>query len=215
MTRQQISFTLCFSLLFVLSGIAQDQQAKKLLDALYGKYQEAKSITASFDLLIQPAESEVETQSGQMVQQAEKYMVKLPDYQLYNDGKNQWIHIFEANEVQWTDTENNEDEAIPNIQDIVAMYRTGEFDYLLSHQHNTSAHIDFSPKDKEQEYFKIRLSLNTKNNEPESLKFFYKDGSRYSLVLKSIDYNKKYPDDFFRFDPEAHPGVHIEDLRID
>ncbi len=214
-----VLFSSVFFFALAVHTQAQSQgNAKTILDAMYQKYEASKSIEADFDLVIRLSEDEEEIQQGSMVQQADRFVIALQDYKVYNDGDDQWIHIFDSEEVQWTSADEAEEDALPNLKDIIGMYRSGAFDYVnvpspaLARSH---AQIDFTPKDKDVDYYKIRLIVDVKEKEPVSMKFFYKDGSRYVLKINSLSYNKDFPISFFRFDADAHPGVHIEDLRID
>ena len=217
-----IKVTLSFLILIGLHNFIDAQvisnESTPLLDNIYNRYQKAKSIKANFDLIIQLPEDDEEIQNGMMIQKGDKYIVELKDYKVYNDGDNQWIHLYSANEVQWTEAANAEEDAIPNLRDIISLYKSDAFKYVRTPNKDllsSEVQIDFTPIDKDAEYFKVRLIVNTEKMEPKSMKFFHKDGSRYTLYIRDIRYDVDIKDSAFRFDVSAHPQVHVEDLRID
>jgi uncharacterized protein YukJ len=54
-----------------------------------------------------------------------------------------------------------------------------------------------------------------KGDKPNYIKVFTKNGSKFTLVINNITYDRNYTTDYFVFNNKKHPGVLVEDLRID
>ena len=59
----------------------------------------------------------------------------------------------------------------------------------------------------------VRFSFNKETLEPVQIKYFSKDGNRYTLDIKVLSPNKEVNEDIFTFSPAKHPGVSVNDLR--
>jgi len=213
--KRLLTLTVC--MLVSIWAVGQnDAQATRLLDKAYAKYEQAGSIEAQFSMLIELPEQGTETQSGIMRQKGNHYMIDTDSYAVYNDSKTVYIHMKDAQEVQIMSAEEDEDdESIPSMDDILGLYKSGDFEYQMLPGSGDVSVIEFKPLDKDSEYFKLRMSLNKKTIVPESMIFFNKDGSKYTVTLENIQFDAKLTDTVFSFDKAAYPDVYIEDLRID
>lgn len=210
-----------FSMIVILLSFhgvnAQDLEAKKVLDDVYKHYHEALGVFVEFDLVMDLSESEREVQKGIMIQKGEKYKVQLESYSVYNNGDKMWMYLADANECQLTSVLSDDEESeVPNLNDILSMYKSGEFDYRILDDGSVRGavkKIEFKPTDLDADYFKMILLVDTDQDAPKSIKFFHRDGSRYAIEISKIDFNQEYPDDTFEFKEIDFPGVHVEDLR--
>lgn len=196
-----------------------DPKAKKILDALKKEYNGYKSMEVVFELVLELKGQPTETQKGKLIQQGKKYQVSIADQEIYCDGKAVWLYLKSNKEVQINDFEEGPGSDVMSPAEMLRLYESGQYAYAITGnaiENGTNVtQIEFKPLDKNSEYSKIRLSVSEKNNKASSIKVFSKDGSRYTLVVKSIVPNKTYASDVFVFNAKKHPGVHIEDLRID
>lgn len=216
-------------LLCLLSGIGfsqtlttaeeSDPAAKKILDKLKAEYDSYKSMEVAFELVLELPHQEVETQNGLVIQQDEKYKLKLDQRTLISDGKIVWHYIKKNNELQITDVEGDEETAMMSPKDMMKLYESGEFVYFITAEPlvdgKKTTQIDFKPLDRNSDFSKMSLFVDKKSQKMAQMKVFSKDGGRYTLKIHDITANKTYTPDTFIFDISKFPEIHVEDLRID
>lgn len=215
-------------LLFAQAGFAQSQmlkasdsdpKARKILDALRKEYNSYKSSEINFELIIELPNKSKEIQKGKMIQSGKKFQITTNDQDIYCDGKTSWLYLKSNKEVQINNYEEGMENNMVSPADMIKMYDNGKYAYAISGTELVNGvkltNIEFKPLDKNSEYSKLRLSVDTKTNKPVSMKIFSKDGSRFTLSIKNILPNKAYATDVFVFNPKKYPGVRVEDLRID
>ncbi len=220
----KIYITLLFSMCLMMSTYAQvgetsDPEATKILDKLKKKYDSFSSMEADFTLEMKLSGQETEIQNGQIIQAGEMYFLSLDDQEIYNNNKNVWVHLKSNKEVQLTDADFEEEGEIMSPKDMLRIYESNEYIYAITDVKTENGvkltEIEFKPLDRDSEYIKMRISINRKDNMMKKIAIFARDGSRYTVSLDNIESNKKYDEKIFAFDKAAHPGVHVEDLRID
>lgn len=212
--------TLFFALLMI-SSIAfaqEDTPAKKILDKMKSDFDSHQSTEIDFSLVIEIPEQAAETQNGSIIQNKNQYQINLEQQSIYCDGETVWIHLKDNKEVQITDYEGDDSGEIMSPKDIMKVYESGEYEYALVSEQNEDGkpvqQIEFIPIDKDSEYFKMRMTIYSKSNQLKRVKVFAKDGSRFTMKVNDIAYDKKYDASTFKFDPSKFPGVHMEDLRF-
>lgn len=215
---------LLLSFTFITSSYAQvgessDPEATKVLEKLKKKYDSFTSMEADFSLEMKLSGQETETQKGKIIQAGEMYFLSLADQEIYNNSKYVWVYLKSNNEVQLSEADFEEDSGIMSPKDMLRIYESNEYIYAItdvkSENDEKLTEIEFKPLDRDSEYIKMRISINRKDNMMKKIAIFARDGSRYTVSLKNIESNKTYDEKIFAFDKAMHPGVHIEDLRID
>lgn len=211
-------------LLFAVSASAQvseasDPAAIRILDKLKSRYDSFQSIEAKFQLEMNLPGQSIETQSGRIIQAGDKYFLDLDDQAIYNDGINVWVHLKSNKEVQLTEADFEEDSEIMSPKDMLQVYESNEYICAITDERKERGHkivdIEFKPVDRDSEYIKMRTTVDVTDNMMKKIAIFARDGSRYTVTLSDLQYNNKYDDKIFAFDKAMHPGVHVEDLRID
>lgn len=216
------------STFFLATGFAQkkdftkaqdvDPEAQRVLDKVSEKYEAYKSIEATFSLKIETPEEPVDTQTGKLKQQGEKYNVDLSSYSMICDGENFWVHNKQNKEVQLNDPPEEGDDEMMAPQDFYSFYKKGKYLYALTNAIVEKGvpllQIEFKPLEGDSEYSKIRMTIEKKTSAVKRIKVFSKDGSRFTLEIQNFKANKKFTIADFTFDKEKFPGVHIEDLRF-
>lgn len=211
------------SIVFILSSLIsygqKDPAAKAILKDMKEKYDSYQTMEVNFDLILEIPESPSETQSGQIIQAGEKYRVKLDDQAIYCDGTGIWVHLIGNNEVQINDLDTSEDSEMMSPKDLLRIYESEDFDYAITGDAKEGGipvqYIEFKPMDRDSEYSKIKMTVESKENQLKSLRIFGKDGSQYTIKLKSMETNHYVDASTFTFDESQFPGVRIEDLRLD
>ncbi|MGQ1909866.1 LolA family protein [Marinifilum sp. RC60d5] len=199
-----------------LSISAQDNKAKSILDKVSAKNKEYKSIKANFTFSMDNEEEDIhEISEGNIILKGNKYRLKLMGVDTYFDGTTMYSHIIDAEEVNITEPEEDEDEAL-NPAKIFSIYETGfTYKYVNEEKTNTeTVHvIDLFPIDTDRGFSYIRLKINSKTNQISSLKSVGVDGNDVSIVLKNLTPNIQFSDSDFVFNTEENPDIEINDMR--
>lgn len=199
-----------------LSLSAQDNKAKSILDKVSAKNKEYKSIKAEFTFSMDNEEEDIhEISEGNIILKGNKYRLKLMGVDTYFDGTTMSSHIIDAEEVNVTEPEENEDEAL-NPAKIFSIYESG-FTYKYVSEEKVKAvtvHvIDLFPIDTDRGFSYIRLKINSKTNQISSLKSVGVDGNDVSIILKKLTPNIEFSDSDFVFNAEENPDIEINDMR--
>ncbi len=195
-----------------------DPAAKKILDQMKSDFDNHQSTSIDFQLIIEIPEQAEEKQNGSIIQSGEKYQINLDQQSIYCDGSSVWIHLKENKEVQISDYDGDESGELMSPRDIMKIYESGEYEYALMNEQKENGksvkQIEFTPIDKDSEYFKMRMTIYANSLQLKRVKVFAKDGSRFTMKVNNIEFDKKYDSGTFTFDASKHPEVHIEDLRF-
>lgn len=194
---------------------AQNKEAKRMLDAISEKYDGYSSIDIHFDLLISYPQRPDQNQSARIVQQGNKFLFTSEDQDIYGDGTDVWLYLKDRDEVQLNNYDDDDELGLMTPRDLLKQYKSDQFEYDLVNKTDESLFIEFKPLSRDSEYSKYRVEINKKDKDFEKVEAFGKDGSRIIVSLAKMSTNNTYSNDFFTFDKTAHPGVYIEDLRID
>lgn len=202
-------------------GQADDQndpKAKKILDRLKADYENLKTCSMDFKLTIEIPEENAEIQEGSLLQKGDKYKVELKEQAIYCDGESIRVHLKNNNEVQINDMD-FEDENMLSPKELMKLYESGEYIYMLSFVGNKDGisvqQIEFKPVDPDSEYSKMRMTIDKKEGTMRQMKVFSKDGSKFTMDIEDMVSNQSIDENAFVFDSSKFPGIHIEDLRID
>jgi len=203
-------------MLVSVSMSAQDKKAAKILDKVTASYDKARSITIDFDITIQYPEEEPITYPSKVVESNGKWIFRNSQQEIYQDGKDIWVYIPSQNEVQINDydPEEAEDYFVSPVS-IIKQYKEGGHKYRISDKNASVTQIELVPIDEFSDYSKIRITTHTKSHEINQIEAFNKDGSLAVIVIKSLETDLTYSDDYFDFDIEKHSDVTVEDLRLD
>lgn len=197
-----------------MTMMGQDARAKKTLDKIAKKYTSEDGVAMDLDLTIAYPEREVEHQSATISQKGESFKYISKDQEIYCDGTAVWYYLKGRNEVQINDYEGEEEESSMTPTGILNSYKTGAYDYGVTHEDNGLMYIELIPKDEYSEYAKYRLSIAKKSNEVKSVLLIGKDGSKVTIDVKSYSALGDTGAGFFLFDTAKYPNVKVEDLRL-
>lgn len=223
-----------YTLLFVLALISigktfaqKDAQAKAILDQVTQKYKTYDGIKTDFVFTLDNPQANIkETQTGTLIAKSKSNKFKVTIYgkavggkpavaqEIISDGKSQWTYLKKDNEVQVNDADKNGEGLNP--AQIFTMYEKGyKYVYAGDQKLNGKACqvIDLSPVDAKKSIFKVRLFIDKVQKQIYSATLFDKNGNKYAYTLKTFAANAAIPDNTFSFDPKAHPGVEVVDLR--
>ena len=195
-----------------------DQEAKAILDQIKSNLDSYKGIEVDFDYVVTVPEEAPQKQEGNMLVVGERYALDLNDYGICSDGQTVWMYDKAIEEVNINNREENEDLLISSPTDLLDFYQKDDFIYAFYDELVVDGRIitmiDFKPVDDEQEFFKIRLSVDKKQNLPAGAKLFYRDGTRIEVVFKQISNQSQFSDsDFVLTKEDVDSGVEFIDLR--
>lgn len=200
----------------------KDAQAKSILSQLSAKYRSYKTIKTDFIFELDNSNAR-QIQNGTLVTSAPgKYMVTLYNpgskneaaQQIISNGKTQWTYLKAEKEVQVNNAAKSDDGLNPAM--LFTIYEHG-YKYIYTGDQKINGKlcqvIELSPEDASQVFFKIRLMIDKAKKLIYSAILFDKSGSHYTYTLNSFTANIPVSDNTFTFDPKAHPGVEVVDLR--
>jgi len=194
-----------------------DQKAKLLLDKLSAKTKAYTSIKANFNYILEnKAEGLNEVQSGWIVLKGDKFILEIAGQEILSDGATIWTYLKDAEEVQITDVEeDNEDQISPGS--IFTLYESG---YRHEYKKDeTSGGINYAiiyiyPLDLDEKSFHtIQLYIDKDKIELKKIIILSKEGDNYTYKIKSFQTNIPINDSDFVFQKSKYPDVEIVDLR--
>lgn len=203
----------------------KDTEAKAILSGVSQKYRSYNTVKSDFVITIQNTQAGVnETQNGTLLTQTKANKFKLSIYttpaktalaqEITSDGKTQWTYMVKEKEVQVNDASNNTDGMNP--AQLFTMYEKG-YKYLFTGLQKVAGKsyqvVELTPTDAKQSIFKVKLFVDKLKKQIYSAQLFDKNGNRYNYTIKTFTPNATVAADAFTFNPKAHPGVEVVDLR--
>lgn len=195
----------------------KDQRAKEILDDFSKKTKDYKSLYSEFSFTLENTQENIkDTQKGKITIKGKKYVLDLMGTEIYFNGKTKWTFLREANEVNVLEPKEGDGGFLDNPSRLFTIYDR-EFKYKFKEESKVNKIpvyvIDLYPKKVGVTYTMVRFSFNKETLEPVQIKYFSKDGNRYTLDIKVLSPNKEVNEDIFTFSPAKHPGVSVNDLR--
>lgn len=190
--------------------------AKAVLDAMSEKFRSYKGFSASFEFAYQDEMGSSELQKGEILVQGEKYRLKLPGQEIYNDGQTVWTYIESAGyrEVTINDVSQTEGELIPST--IYRLYESG-YDYRLINgrilDDKEIQTVEMNALNSEAPFSHVKLMIEKETKDLVGWELMDGQGGMYSYLLKNVTARGELEESDFSFDPNKHPGIEIIDLR--
>lgn len=217
MKRFALVITLFLSIYSVFEASAQkDPKAKAVLDGMSQKYQSMKGFTASFDYTYSDQAGTSDRQSGDISVKGNQYRLKLPDQEIFNDGKTVWTFIETPTykEVTINDVSQMEGELTPT--NIYKMYEKG-FNYQLladkSYQGKQANVVELDAENSSAPFQRVKLMIDKNTKDLLGWEMFDGQGGSFTYAFKNLKPDPNIPDSTFVFDTKKHAGVEIIDLR--
>ncbi|MBB6327073.1 outer membrane lipoprotein-sorting protein [Algoriphagus iocasae] len=217
MKKLALVFTLFLVAIFNFDATAQkDPKAKAVLDGMSQKYQSMKGFTASFDYTYSDQAGTSDRQSGDISVKGNQYRLKLPDQEIFNDGKTVWTFIETPSykEVTINDVSQMEGELTPT--NIYKMYESG-FNYKLladkTFQGKQANVVELDAEKSNAPFQKVKLMIDKNTKDLLGWEMFDGQGGSFSYAFKNLKPDPSIPDSHFVFDTKKHAGVEVIDLR--
>ena len=210
-------FLLFFLFLGCFEAFGQkDPKAKAVLDAMSQKYQSMKGFTAGFDYTYSDSGVPGDRQTGEIAVSGEKYRLKLPDQEIYNDGKTVWTFIQTSSykEVTINDATQMEGELTPS--NVYKMYQTG-FNYRLladkTYQGKTVNVVELTALKSNAPFQEVKLMVDKNTKDLLGWEMADGQGGVFTYSFKNLKATPSLATDYFTFDPKKYPGIEVIDLR--
>lgn len=216
--------SLIFSCLILICSVAHGQKAQYLTskdsdpEALAlltkaGKPFAAKTAQVNFKLKTTFPGQEAHISDGTLYQNATFYRLELKDYHIISNGVTRWVYLKGPNEVNIYNESNGQDWISP--QDFLSLHNSKDLVFTLAaNRADGTSIIEAKPlKGRFDEYSKFTIGI--KNGTLNYINALSSDGSRQELSIASLTFPAALDHKLFSFHPESHPGVYVEDLRLD
>jgi outer membrane lipoprotein-sorting protein len=199
----------------------QDPKAKVVLDRLSEKSKKYTSYKSEFTITTENKQDKsTNTQKGSIVVNGRKYHLLLSNSEIFFDGKTQWNYLPESNEVNITNPDpkpKTEDIFFNDPTRIFNIYQTDfKYKYIGESICNGRScdEIDLYPFKLAKNYFRIKLFIDKSKIELVQFKTYGKSG--INIQIDFLNFNSDVPvlEKEFIFDPNTHPGVEVNDMRM-
>jgi outer membrane lipoprotein-sorting protein len=204
--------------IFMQAEAQQDPKAKTILDALSAKTKSYTTIRAQFSIALENMKENVKEEfAGSILMKGQKYRLSAMGSETYFDGKTIWTYLEETGEVYISDPLEDENSILSNPSKLFTIYQEDyKYRYIADVTQNGKqlAEIDLYPEDLKQQFSRIKLFIDKTKLQIESAMVYGKDGNTYIFTVKAFQTNVAVKDTDFIFNPEAHKGVEIIDMRF-
>jgi len=204
------------TLLFILFSTlltAQDNSAREILNKLSDTHKSYNNITITYNLNYENEDLYInEKQSGTLFIADDKFLVEMDNQTIINNGEIQWIYLSDMNEVQIIKYESEDEMMTP--KSLFTIYeRISKYKYIgvkLEDKKRLDI-IELFPEESSM-FIKVKLVVNTKENQLHNIILFDKSGGTYNYLITSFKSNSKQIP-LFIFNTEDYPDVEVIDLR--
>ncbi len=193
----------------------KDPKARAILDAMSQKYQNTSAFSANLVYKLEnPQERLNETFKGEITVMGDMYRLKIGEQEIINNGETIWTYLREVNEVNIDNYYPEDDPMAPaRIYDV---YKEG-YKYSFLEEKKQKGRIveivDLEPDNKDEQFFKIRLTIDKTDKTLVNYKVFDKNGNRYFWQVSNFNPDLNLTASHFAFNPSEYQGVEIVDLR--
>jgi outer membrane lipoprotein-sorting protein len=198
-----------------------DARSQKIIDGLTAKFKSYPSVTVSFSATVSQLQDGSESvQDGKIWLKGSMYKLEMSDYVIYFDGSKIYQYLPDANEVNITKPDPDEDDEDFQLLNPQAFFNLSSKSFksklVKESEHNGRKvyELDLYPvKVKTTKYSRIRIMAEKSTMQLAGLTAYLKDGSRYALSFKPYDIQSAaLRDSFFTFNAIEHPNVEVIDL---
>lgn len=207
------------SLLFIYCGVlfppvtVQDNPAVSVLDRFASQTKAAPSVSMQFRLITSDLpENRKDTLNGSIIIAGDRYRLTLPESTTWFNGTDTWNYMPSVNEVTITRPRADDISFSARPSLLFDAYRHDFRPRLVEETTSTWA-IDLFPDDPKSEIIKVKLTIAKQGLVLKSAEYRTRNGIIIKLDIN--DFSLKFRPDakYFDFNPSAHKGVEIIDMR--
>jgi outer membrane lipoprotein carrier protein len=193
-----------------------DAKAKAILDATTKKINGLKSLKANFALSLTGGKGKVnDSRKGTIALKGQKYRVVLSGQEIICDNKTIWTYTKDAQEVQISNY--NPAEHTMSPAKLFTNFYDKEYGYSYKGERKEQGKncdvVELTPNDRSKSFQKIELMVDKSTSLIVGGNIWEKNGNKYQYAITGFMANANVPDSDFTWDPKAHPGVEVVDLR--
>ncbi len=192
--------------------------AVSVLNKVSQKYKSLNSLQANVSLRTTNKDSDIdETNEISVYKKGDKFKFTLDKVlTVVSDASTLWTISPDDEEVTIDIYEEDEEEGEINMSNVFTIYENGFEQYYvesLNKNGNNYHIIDLIPEDKERDFFKIKVFVDSKAYYLSEMVVMYKDGTKADYQIKDFKMNLDLKDKMFQVTQADYPGFHFEDLR--
>ena len=215
--KKILSVAIAALLLSAQPALAQnDAKAKTILESVSKKINSLKSLKANFALILAgPNGKARDTRKGTFTMKGQKYRVTLDRQEIMSDGKTIWTYMKDANEVQVSSF--NPDEQTLSPAKLFTNFYDKEYAYKYKGVRKVGSKncdiVEMVPNSKSKQFSKVELAIDQKTSTIVGGNVWEKNGNKYEYQISNFTANPAVQDTYFAFDKKKYPGVEVVDLR--
>ncbi|MDR2556432.1 MAG: outer membrane lipoprotein carrier protein LolA [Bacteroidales bacterium] len=186
-----------------------DPRANAILQKARKNLLAAKNIQIEFSYTEKNKE-----QKALLLAAGNNYLLKMPEQEIYCDGKTLYIYDIKANEVNIYTYSPEKDDFNPlsSIKDYEKRFRAK---YIREETFKglKCDIIDLVPLDGRTAYYRLRFHINKTTLLPERFESDFKNSDNYIFTVLSLKTNIQIDANAFTFDSKKHPNILENDMR--
>ena len=194
----------------------QEDRSKGILDQVTEKTKSFKTISAEFSFTNDNDEMDIhENIDGSIKIKGEKYVLTLPEMQIFSNGESIWNYMENGNQV----TISNIDDTGSDLMDPANLFNIYEKGFQSKFVEEKTVDgkavyvIDLFPETDEQDVVKITITINKSTMMLQSAQLLSTDGNTYGIDIKTLEPDKDIPDSELVFNPNNFSDLEVIDLR--
>jgi outer membrane lipoprotein-sorting protein len=216
---KKLSITLFLSVFFISAVFSQTKEpkAKAVLDGMSQKYASIKGLKASFEFSYSDvSDGRSQNQSGEIAIKGDKYHLKLPEQEIFNNGKTVWTYIVSDNykEVTINNASDMENELTPSS--VYNIYQKG-YNYRIVGEKTENGvaiqEIELTAEKTNAPFKRVKLFVDKNKKDLISWEIYDDQGGIFKYRFKSVNTNAELTDEYFTFNPQKYGKIEIIDLR--
>ena len=212
--KQFLLLVMALSPIILCSG--KDDKAKEILDKASVTFAQAGGIKASFTFNIKDVKAKVtESFDGTIQMKGDRFCMDTPDYELWFNGKTQWIYMKGVDEVNISEPSKEELQML-NPSVLFNIYKNGFKYKYLSEKTDIKGkqvyEIELTPL-KKNDMVKMIIQIGKISSLPHTITIVNKNNIDNIIHINKYETGNSYADSMFSFDKKKYPNVEIIDLR--
>lgn len=196
----------------VKPSMTNDAEAEKYLKALKSKFNKLKSYKLNYSMTSTDANNKSNTIAGNYIGSKDKYIIETKGLSIYNNGIHQWNINHENQEIQINTISSKNSKAETPV-DIIKNY-SSLFKYRVKEPINNGVIVlELIPLNKNNNFFKIDVALETKKLQIVYSKLYDRGGNRIIYKINSTEEDIQIAESAFIPSKTKYKGYEELDMR--
>lgn len=209
--RKQFSLVFIAMMITFVINAQSDKKAENILNSVSNKTKSYKTISISFTYTMENTKKKIkDSYSGTLLSKGDKYKLNISKQEVICDGKTVWTFLKDANEVQISEVEPNDDSFTPTK--LLTNYTKDYKSKFIQEKGNVQI-IELYPIKKGRSFIKVQLSIDKPKQQVMKFVIFDKNGSTFTYAISKFTPDLTIADKEFIFNKADHPGVEVNDMR--